>query len=122
IDPSGTDQFSFVVIGDTHVGSPGGEVYQRVLQDAKNFGDAFVVIAGDLTHGGKGGEFDQFNAVADDAGIEVRAAIGNHDIFFGGWNEYKAKLGKSIYSFSADNVHFAMIDTANGVLGEAQLK
>ncbi|MDB2426056.1 metallophosphoesterase, partial [bacterium] len=34
----------------------------------------------------------------------------------------KNSVGPSVYSFDADNVHFSMLDSANGILGEAQLE
>src|SRR6187549_3179837 len=52
LDPAGTNAFSFVVMGDTHIGSPGGEVMQRVVNEAVIHGDAFALVAGDVTQGG----------------------------------------------------------------------
>jgi hypothetical protein len=121
IDPSGTDQFSFIVMGDTHVGSPSGGVIDRFASLAQAQGDAFALVTGDITHGGLEGEFSQFKAVFDRFSLPWRAAIGNHDIFFGGWSRYRTQIGRSIYSFNADNVHVVMIDSANGVLGQNQL-
>ncbi len=121
IDPTGTDQFSFVVMGDTHVGGPGGGIVDRVAQMAFSHGDAFAVVAGDITHGGVDGEFSQFKLIFDRLPLPWRAVIGNHDIFFGGWGRYRTQIGRSIYSFNADNVHFVVLDSANGVLGQNQL-
>jgi 3',5'-cyclic AMP phosphodiesterase CpdA len=122
IDPAGTNQFSFVMMGDTHIGSPGGEVMKRIVADAVDHHDAFAVIAGDVSQGAQDGEFDQFISVFASANLSWRAAIGNHDLYFGGWERYKKKIGRSIYSFNADNVHFAMLDSANGILGQDQLQ
>ncbi|MGE3973219.1 MAG: metallophosphoesterase [Bdellovibrionales bacterium] len=122
IDPTGTNQFSFVVMGDTHVGSPGGGVIDRIASLAQANGDAFAVVTGDLTHGGLEGEFSQFKAIFDRFSLPWRAAIGNHDIFFGGWSRYRTQIGRSIYSFNADNAHIVMLDTANGVMGQNQLE
>lgn len=121
IDPAGTNSFSFVVMGDTHIGSPGGEVMERIVQSAVDAGDAFAVVAGDITTGGLEGEYSQFKTVFAQKNLTFRAAIGNHDLYFGGWDRFKNQIGKSIYSFNADNVHFVVIDSGNGVLGETQL-
>lgn len=122
IDPAGANQFSFVVMADTHIGNPGGEVMKSMLDRVQAHGDAFVLVAGDLTDTGQEGQFLTFLTVFGNAGIPFRAAIGNHDIFFGGWKHYSRHLGRSIYSFNADNVHVAVIDTANGTIGEKQLR
>lgn len=115
------NNFSFVVIGDTHIGSPGGEVMKRIAGQSVTDGDSFVIVAGDLTDNGDIGQFRQFQAVMAEQLATYRVAIGNHDIFFDGWENYKKTLGKSIYSFDAGPIHFAMIDSANGVLGRDQL-
>jgi len=122
IDPAGANSFSFMVIGDTHIGSPQGEVMNTMAGIAESAGDAFVIVAGDISHGGLDGEFTQFKTVMDTHGMTWRTAIGNHDIFFGGWSRYRTSIGRSIYSFNADNVHFIMLDSANGSLGEQQLQ
>jgi len=121
IDPSGINQFSFSVFGDTHTGSPLGTVLQLALDKVKAQSDAFVVVAGDLTDYAKSDQFDEFKKVFSDNNITYRSAIGNHDIFFGGWSSYKNKIGSSVYSFDADNVHFSILDSANGTLGQRQL-
>jgi 3',5'-cyclic AMP phosphodiesterase CpdA len=122
IDPPGNDSFTFMAIGDTHVGSSAGETLNQYAGIAKTSGDAFVVVAGDLTEGGSEGEFAQFKQVLSNNTLEWRAAIGNHDIYFDGWSRYRTQIGRSIYSFNADNVHFVMLDSANGVLGKTQME
>lgn len=121
IDPAGTDSFTFMAIGDTHVGSSAGETLNQYAGIAKTSGDAFVVVAGDLTEAGAEGEFSQFKQVMADNTMSWRAAIGNHDIYFDGWSRYRGQIGRSIYSFNADNVHFVMLDSANGVIGKTQM-
>jgi len=121
ITVSNPTSFTFTVLGDTHIGSSGGGVAQRVVANAVAAGDAFAVVAGDLSQGGQDGEFTQFKQIFAAQNLTFRAAIGNHDIYFGGWDRYKVQIGRSIYSFNAGNVHFLMADTANGVLGQDQL-
>jgi predicted phosphodiesterase len=113
--------FSFAALGDTHIGSPAGNLMARALQISKADGDSFAVIAGDITNTGLEGEFLTWQAVAAGIAYPVFPAIGNHDIFFGGWENYKRVIGRSIYSINAGNAHIAFIDTANGTIGESQL-
>lgn len=123
IDPAGSNSFTFAVMGDTHVGSPGGGIITPMVGKAQAAGDAFIIFTGDISNTGKGGQFITFKNVLNAAGYSGlwRTAIGNHDIFFDGWADYKNEIGRSIFSFDADNVHFSFIDSANGMLGEKQL-
>lgn len=121
LDPDGTNNFSFAVFGDTHVGSPMGSILNKAIQSSKAAGDSFVVVAGDLTDYGKSSQFDEFISAFNSQSHIFRAAIGNHDIYFNAWKTYKNKIGAATYSFNADHVHFAVIDTANGVIGKKQL-
>lgn len=121
IDPAGTNVFSFSLMGDTHVGLTATSFIDETLQAIQTAGDAFVVVAGDLTNLGKADEFNAFVGTFNGANIPFRAALGNHDLYFDGWNNFKRYIGRSIYSFDADNVHFAVVDSGNGTIGEAQL-
>lgn len=122
IDPPGNNNFEFVVVGDTHIGSPGGGVLKNVVAAAASFSAQFVIVAGDLTDTGERGQYSQFKALFAERNMPYRVAIGNHDIFFNGWEAYKDEIGRSIYSFDADQVHFVFLDSANGLLGEKQLQ
>jgi predicted phosphodiesterase len=119
--PASPTNFSFSAMGDTHIGSPsGGNVMARALQLSKNDGDSFVLLAGDNTNTGFESEILAFQTQITNSGLRAYPAIGNHDIFFGGWGNYKRLIGRSIYSFNAGNVHFIVLDTANGTFGEDQ--
>ncbi len=124
IDPPGVNAFSFAVMGDTHVGSPGGGIITPMVAKALSGGDSFIVVTGDLTNTGKDGQYRVFKNVMETGGFPGlwRVAIGNHDVFFNGWHDYRTEIGKSIYSFDADNVHFSILDSASGILGQAQLE
>ncbi len=113
--------FSFSAMGDTHIGSSGGALMARALQMSKNDGDSFAVIAGDDSNTGIESELLTFLSQISDSGLTAFPAIGNHDIFFGGWANYKRIIGRSIYSLNAGNTHFIFLDTANGAFGEDQL-
>lgn len=121
IDPPGTDSFTFAVLSDTHIGSPGGKILDGMLQRIKASGDAFVISCGDNTDSGEEGQFSGFHETFSKYSLLYRAALGNHDIFFDGWKRFQRIVGRSMYSFNADNVHFTVIDSANGVFGEKQL-
>src|SRR4051812_40825472 len=87
IDPSGTNNFSFIVLSDTHMGSPGGKVLESMLERIQGSGDGFVISCGDNTDNGDDGQYLAFQAAFGKFNLQYRAAIGNHDIFFDGWKK-----------------------------------
>jgi predicted phosphodiesterase len=119
--PSDPNNFSFSMMGDTHVGSDQGNLMVKALQMSKTDGDSFAVIAGDDSNTGLESELLTFESNIASVGLPVYPAIGNHDIFFNGWDHYKAIVGRSMYSFNAGVVHFVILDTANGTFGEEEL-
>ncbi|OQW53467.1 MAG: hypothetical protein A4S09_07660 [Proteobacteria bacterium SG_bin7] len=121
IDPAGSNSFTFAVFGDTHVGLTSTSFISSAMMKSKNDGDAFVVVAGDLTNLGKADEFNAYIGTMNASAHLYRSVIGNHDLYFDGWTNFKQYVGRSIYSFDADNVHFSILDSGNGTLGEAQL-
>ncbi len=120
LDPTGSNQFSFAVMGDVHVGSQRGDILDQAVQMSKNAGDSFIVFTGDLTNNGESGEFAEFKEILNTHSMPFRTAIGNHDIMFNGWKHFKEKLGKSIFTFSADNTQFFILDSGNASLGKKQ--
>lgn len=122
IDPAGTNSFKFAVLSDTHIGSPGGRVLGSMLSRIQSNGDAFVVSCGDNTDNGDEGQYLGFQELFGTYNLIYRAAIGNHDIYFDGWKNFRKFFGRSMYSFNADNVHFTFLDSANGVFGERQIE
>ncbi len=120
-NPANPASFTFSAMGDAHIGSAGGDLFQPALTRSKASGDLFSVVLGDNSNTGQEAELTTFNLQAAAAGMTIYPIIGNHDIFFGGWNNYKSIIGRSIYSFNAGNVHFTALDSANGTIGEDQL-
>jgi 3',5'-cyclic AMP phosphodiesterase CpdA len=121
LDLPGTNQFQFAVMGDSHIGNPGGEVFKLALARAKSDGVQLVLVAGDVSDNGDLGQYRQFKTLLAQQNMPYAAALGNHDIFFDGWKNFKLELGKSAYTFDVDSTHFVVLDTANGVIGEEQL-
>lgn len=121
ISPSNPNSFSFSALGDTHIGSPGGDRMIQALTMSKNDGDSFAVVAGDISNTGLESELTAYKAQIAQTAFTVFPAIGNHDIYFGGWNQYRSIIGRSIYSIDAGVAHIIFLDTANGLFGEEQL-
>ena len=55
----------------------------------------------------------------------IFSLLGNHDIYFNGWDEYSTLLGPSVYwfdvQFAAGRDLFIVLDSASGTLGGKQL-
>lgn len=123
VDPSGTNVFSIAFMGDAQIaGSGEGDRLEAALSDASAKGVSFAVVAGDLSNSGRDYQFDRYLNIMNNSGLTYYSVIGNHDIFFDGWKEYKSKIGRSIYTITADNLQLFVIDAANGLLGRRQLK
>ena len=115
------NEFSFIVVADTHVyhgdASALAALKNRLNQDGAN--DKFVIACGDVSQCGK---VEDFQALKDALEPEypVYTAIGNHDLYFDGWHNYREILGRSCYTFKAGEVLFVSFDSANGTLGRKQ--
>lgn len=120
------EDFSFIVIADTHVyhgdASKLTTLKERIAQDiAGGSKDKFVLACGDISKCGTAEDFRAFRDVfSNEPALPVYTAIGNHDLYFHGWSNYKEILGKSCYTFTAGPVRFVCFDSANGTLGRKQ--
>lgn len=111
--------FSFVVITDTHI-EHASQANLAALKDKIQPGDKFILVCGDITQCGFPEDYQAFYNDMNRIGLPYFTAIGNHDLFFGGWNNYKQILGRSCYSFTAGPIRFICMDSANGTLGRKQ--
>ncbi len=119
-----TDEFSFIVVADTHVyhgnASKLTALKERLNQDkADGKNDKFLIACGDISQRGDVEDFQAFRDVWEPE-FPVYATLGNHDLYFDGWHNYKGIFGKSCYTFKAGPVRFVSFDSANGTLGRKQ--
>jgi len=116
------EEFSFIVVADTHVyhgdASALAALKNKLNQDGAN--DKFIIACGDVSQCGKAEDFQAFKDALEDKDFLVYTAIGNHDLYFDGWHNYREILGKSCYTFKAGEVLFVSFDSANGTLGRKQ--
>jgi 3',5'-cyclic AMP phosphodiesterase CpdA len=111
--------FSFLFITDTHeygqsnpnIAALAGEILPS---------DRFILVGGDLTQNGSEADFALLKADLAALGIPAYFTVGNHDLFFDGWPHYRTVMGRSSYSFSANQLKVVCVDSANGTLGAAQ--
>jgi 3',5'-cyclic-AMP phosphodiesterase len=111
--------FSFIVITDTHV-------YQRMNVNLDTLRskilpeDKFILACGDITQCGSTEDFQSFCNYMNQINLPYYTAIGNHDLYFGGWPNYKQILGRSCYSLTAGPAKIISMDSANGTIGHKQ--
>jgi len=113
--------FSFAFAGDPHMYAKGDGCFADLDRVIKQKKIGFVVFGGDLTYLGEEAEYSNFMDHTDALTVPSYPALGNHDIYNGGWLYYWRYLGPSAYSFDGGNAKFVIIDSAGGEIGDAQM-
>jgi len=118
----GSTDFTFTVCGDAHTRDSEVDQFDTILKQALAAGDEFVVVLGDLTNWGKASQYDVYENHIGKYSLAhgVYNVAGNHDLFWGGWEEYKKRFGSSVYTFASENCRFIILDTANATVGKEQ--
>ena len=123
LSPSFGDAYSFIVVSDTHFlngNSNGFEGFKEML--AIDGSIQFIIILGDITQGGYREDVQKFIEMSHYMGIPVYPVIGNHDIYFWNWDNWKEIIGSTRYRIDDDgNTTLLILDSANGYLGKEQL-
>jgi len=118
----GSYQYSFAFCGDPHLRSEGDSAFPELDKAIRTNCINFVIFGGDLTFLGKEAEYKNFVNHANALTIPAYPALGNHDLYNGGWSNYWRNLGPSIYSFYGGNAKFIVIDSASGQIGQGQME
>ena len=132
--PSGRP-ISFLIVGDPHFGAPfaaANEVLDSFSAlagspDANGNPYAFVLYVGDDMHSGAQSEYESFTSWAgsmkDSKGYPMQwySAVGNHDLYHGGWTWFRQYIGPSFFHLSVGNYSIYVIDTGQGSLGDYQI-
>jgi hypothetical protein len=116
--------YSLLVAGDTEVG---GTINLDTLIDrAKSPGVAGYVIAGDITSGDPKGYEILEHELDTKKPEHAFYILGNHDLFFNGWDNYFSYFGSSTYTFAVKTNDasdlYICLDSGNGTIGSRQLK
>jgi len=114
--------YSFAFCGDPHMQAEGDGHFPKLDEVIRQNKTGFVIFGGDLTFLGKEEEFKNFANHANALTVPSYPAIGNHDIYNGGWSYYWREIVPSAYSFYGGNAKFIVIDTADGEIGEEQME
>jgi 3',5'-cyclic AMP phosphodiesterase CpdA len=116
------DSFRFALFGDPQVRADGTSLLGWFRQDAAAKGIDFFCVLGDLTNDGTAEEQGFAKAQFDSVGRPYYCTLGNHDLYqAGGWEWFKTTFGPSCYTvFIGGRVKLLFLDTADGMLGQAQ--
>ncbi len=122
LSPGVTDQFSFAMVGDLHLGGGNTTRLRRILADATAEGDEFVLFLGDIVDHGTQSDVQAFHQAIADTGWTGKtfSVAGNHDVFGDGWGYFRDLTGSSTYAFTAGNAKFIALDSADATLGSRQ--
>jgi 3',5'-cyclic AMP phosphodiesterase CpdA len=115
-------EYSFIVLTDTHIedGNAWGlEKLKDVIAADSNI--KFAVVTGDITQYGTAQDVQKFIEIARSLNVPCYPVIGNHDIYFGNWPNWKDRIGSTSYRINADAATLFILDSANAYFGRDQL-
>jgi predicted phosphodiesterase len=114
------DDYSFIVIPDAHIFNGNAWGLEK-LKDSMDSDVKFVVFNGDITQNGKRDDIKKFIEVAKHLEVPCYPVIGNHDIFFDNWPEWKDLIGSTCYRVEGGSATLLFLDSANAYFGDKQL-
>lgn len=117
------DHYVLFSFGDVHVG--GTKNLNKVYEDFNQQQALGIVFVGDNTTGHEK-DYDVLDStMLKHQDIPQYLMVGNHDLFFHGWEHHYAKFGSSSYSFEVETPvakdWFICLDSGSGTLGKDQL-
>lgn len=119
-----SDDYFILSMADSHVG---GTINLDAFFDiAKTTKASAVVMVGDLTSG-QTKDYDIFERhLPPQDSLLSFIIIGNHDLWYKGWEEFYSRFGSSTYLFTIKTTVatdlFICLDSGGGTLGDKQLE
>jgi len=118
-----TDDYSIFTMSDSHVG--GTQNLETFFGNAISANSIAAVMVGDLTSG-QADDYEVFEQHLPGPGtIGLFTLVGNHDLYFKGWEQFYSRFGSSTYRFSVQTPVatdlFICLDSGSGTLGSKQL-
>lgn len=123
------DNYEVYVMSDIHVDFSTNNL-DRFVSDylADSVAAPFALCLGDLINAtGHFDLFDEHVKPVSDAGRKIYYTVGNHDLYFNQWPEFRSRYHTSTYWFEVQTVSnfkdlYIAIDSGNGTLGVDQRK
>ncbi len=118
------EEYQILVAADSHIG--GVNNFRTLLTEARKPENSAFVMVGDIVSGKKEDYLTFKNELPDFNEIPYFLMVGNHDLYFGGWETYYEYFGSSTYYFtiqtnSASDI-FICLDSGSGTLGDKQME
>ncbi|MDD3431211.1 MAG: metallophosphoesterase [Bacteroidales bacterium] len=121
---SSLENYEIFAVSDIHVG--GTTNLDLFLEQALLNQPKAVFMAGDLTTGHAEDYQRLYAALPPQDSLSIFPIPGNHDLYFGGWKQYRPLFGSSVYCFSIKTPEasdlYICLDNAGGTLGAKQLE
>jgi predicted phosphodiesterase len=116
--------YSFLIAGDSEAG--GTANVDTLITRANKQGISGIVIAGDITSGDPEGYETLKHELDEKSTVPTYLILGNHDLFFNGWDTYYKYFGSSTYYFTVKTNDasdlYICLDSGNGTIGSRQLE
>jgi len=113
--------YSFIVFTDTHIEDGNAWGLEKIADVIKNEKIDFAVVLGDITQYGDERDIKKFIEIADSFEVPCYPVIGNHDIYFNNWTNWKNLIGSTNYKIEGNGINLFILDTANSFFGRQQL-
>ena len=118
--------YQMALCSDVHVNKTAHNLSILLKEVNSNPDISLMAILGDITDM-PGGMFVAKDTITSaNMDIPVKCIVGNHDLYFNQWNDFKECFGSASYYFivQADTVSdfFIVLDSGSGTLGNSQLK
>lgn len=122
------EEYSFLIVNDLHIENGNVFDFDKLPEmiTAYNLNTAhppieFIVTVGDITQTGAEKDLRKFIEIAESMNVPCYPVIGNHDIYFGNWSQWKTLIGSTQYRIDGANTSLIMLDSANSFFGKQQL-
>lgn len=121
------ESYLFYVCSDPHVGKTATNLQTFATKMRSDSSAAFGVVLGDCTElRGAMSIYAQAIESTSEADTPIFSLIGNHDLFFSGWDDFYKLFGPSVYWFEVVHTSgkdlFITLDSASGTLGGKQME
>lgn len=119
------ESYMFYVAADPHIGYTYDNLQSFVGRMQTDAAASFGIVLGDCTDR-RDAMATYVEAIENDGDKPMFSIIGNHDLFFSGWDDFRELLGPSVYWFEVDYGSgrdlFIALDSASGTLGGEQMR
>jgi len=121
------DDYSFIVLTDTHIENGDDWGLSGIVNIADNIDAKFVVVLGDITQYGSVQDMQKFLDFTEALSVPCYPVAGNHDVYFDSWPVWKSMIGSTSYKVKITNndsgaeTTLFILDSANAFFGRSQL-